>query len=241
MINPMTFFGGGTTHSWADPTTKKEYSYNWGFGRVTDTTESDVCNFYNLAFDAKMTKLTTKEKEVMEYTARDFDVTRNICKKVLNSYFGAGIVPIFDIKRAIFNPPYTIVIWEDGTRTIVKVQGNDIYDPEKGLAMCFMKKALGNKGSYYDTVKKYVGPYMFAEEVANTEFSSLNELAALMEKAKNRTWKIFIKTYKDGECVGIGKYHREYSRKCDATRIANQRFGDVECVKTIVTQEDNIE
>ena len=49
-----------------------------------------------------------------------------------------------DYDRAVFNPPATIVLWKDGTKTVVKCGENDVYDPEKGLALCFMKKALGN-------------------------------------------------------------------------------------------------
>lgn len=62
----------------------------------------------------------------------------------------------FDIKKVIFNAPATIVIWSDGTKTVVKCGDEDIYDPEKGLAMCFTKRALGNKGNYYNTIKKYL-------------------------------------------------------------------------------------
>ena len=56
-------------------------------------------------------------------------------------------------KRVIFNDPATIVIWEDGSKTIVKCQKGDVYDPEKGLALCFMKKALGNKGNFNNVLK----------------------------------------------------------------------------------------
>lgn len=56
-------------------------------------------------------------------------------------------------KRVIFNDPATIVIWEDGSKTIVKCQKGDVYDPEKGLALCFMKKALGNKGNFSTLLK----------------------------------------------------------------------------------------
>lgn len=78
----------------------------------------------------------------------------------------------FRIKKAIFNPPATIVLWEDGTKTVVKanepskkmivsVRGIELedvnaYDPEKGLAMCIAKKALGNKGKYYNEFKKWL-------------------------------------------------------------------------------------
>ena len=60
------------------------------------------------------------------------------------------------IKDVIFNAPATIVLWEDGTKTVVKCGKNDVYDPEKGLAMAIAKRALGNKGSYYETFKKYI-------------------------------------------------------------------------------------
>lgn len=60
-----------------------------------------------------------------------------------------------DIKKVIFHDPATIIFWEDGTKTIVKCQEGDIFDPEKGVAMAIAKKALGNKGNYYNKIKAY--------------------------------------------------------------------------------------
>ena len=59
------------------------------------------------------------------------------------------------IKNVIFNDPATIVFWSDGTKTVVKTQNNEGFDPEKGLAMAIAKKALGNKGNYFDEFKKW--------------------------------------------------------------------------------------
>lgn len=59
-----------------------------------------------------------------------------------------------NVIRVIYNNPATIVFWDDGTKTIVKCQEGDIYSKELGLAMCFVKKCLGNKGNYYNTFKK---------------------------------------------------------------------------------------
>ncbi|MCM1090066.1 MAG: hypothetical protein NC413_04430 [Muribaculum sp.] len=56
-------------------------------------------------------------------------------------------------EKIIFNKPATIVIWKDGTKTVVKCQKGDEYNPEKGLALCFMKKALGNKGNFNNVLK----------------------------------------------------------------------------------------
>lgn len=60
------------------------------------------------------------------------------------------------IKRVIFNDPATIILWADGTKTVVKCAKDETFDPEKGLAMAIAKKALGNEGWYYDIFKAYL-------------------------------------------------------------------------------------
>lgn len=60
------------------------------------------------------------------------------------------------IKDVIYNDPATIVLWMDGTKTVVKCSDYDIYDPEKGLAMAIAKKTLGNQGNYYETFKRWL-------------------------------------------------------------------------------------
>ena len=60
-----------------------------------------------------------------------------------------------DVERVVFNDPATVVMWSDGTKTVVKTR-NEPFDPEKGLAMCFAKKALGNKGRYYELFKRWL-------------------------------------------------------------------------------------
>jgi hypothetical protein len=67
--------------------------------------------------------------------------------------------PSITISKVIFNPPATIVFWKDGSKTVVKCQDGDVFDPEKGVAMAFMKKACGNTGKYCNEVKKWVVPY----------------------------------------------------------------------------------
>ena len=62
----------------------------------------------------------------------------------------------FAIKEVRFNGPATIVFWKDGTKTVVKANHGDTFDPEKGLAMAFAKKALGNKYEYYGKFQKLV-------------------------------------------------------------------------------------
>ena len=45
------------------------------------------------------------------------------------------------IEKVIFNPPATIVFWKDGSKTVVKAQG-DIFNPETGLAMAISRHYL---------------------------------------------------------------------------------------------------
>lgn len=59
------------------------------------------------------------------------------------------------ISKVIFNDPATIVIWCDGSKTVVKCE-NEEYDPEKGLAMAIAKRFFGNTGSYYDVFRKWL-------------------------------------------------------------------------------------
>lgn len=75
------------------------------------------------------------------------------------------------IKKVHFNYPVTVVLWEDGTKTIVRAGEGEEYDPEKGLAMAIAKKALGNQGNYYNVFKKWL-----PEEVNEEELSPLGEL-----------------------------------------------------------------
>ena len=80
------------------------------------------------------------------------------------------------IKKVHFSAPVTCVIWEDGTKTLVRTQEGDWYDPEKGLAMAIAKKALGNTGAYYDEIKKWVEPYnKECQEIQTALIASLVE------------------------------------------------------------------
>lgn len=77
------------------------------------------------------------------------------------------------IKKVIFNDPATIVIWTDGTKTVVKCSENDIFDPEKGLAMAIVKRAFGNDNSFHKIFKKWLPK---EEEDSNqVTFDSLSE------------------------------------------------------------------
>lgn len=49
------------------------------------------------------------------------------------------------IKKVIFNDPATIVLWDDGTKTVVKCSEGDTYSEWSGLAFCICKKLMGDE------------------------------------------------------------------------------------------------
>ena len=69
-------------------------------------------------------------------------------------YVPASIRETHGIRKVIFNDPATIVLWNDGTKTVVKCMEGDTYSQEKGLAMCICKKALGNQ--YHKVFKEWI-------------------------------------------------------------------------------------
>lgn len=74
-----------------------------------------------------------------------------------------------EIDRVIFNKPATIVIWADGTKTVVKCQKGDVYSKETGLALCIAKKALGNQGNFNDIFHKWIPEEDEAQEAESSE------------------------------------------------------------------------
>ena len=58
------------------------------------------------------------------------------------------------IERVIFNDPATIILWNDGSKTVVKRSYDDIWDSEKGFCMAIIKKLYGNTSF----IKRFMEP-----------------------------------------------------------------------------------
>ena len=63
---------------------------------------------------------------------------------------GSMIKPV--PKQVIFNDPYTIVNWEDGTKTVVKCMPGDTFNKDIGFCVAVARKVFGGHNQY----KKYV-------------------------------------------------------------------------------------
>lgn len=49
-----------------------------------------------------------------------------------------------DVEYIVFNPPATIVFWEDGTKTVVKAMEGEKFERYAGFAAACMKKMFGS-------------------------------------------------------------------------------------------------
>ena len=111
--------------------------------------ESIMCKWENDHENIPMCMDTKVFASAIAQLVRDIKTTRDIYNKKKESN-------TMEIKKVHFNPPLTVVIWKDGTKTFVKASENDVFDPEKGLAMAIAKKAMGNKYSYINEIKKHL-------------------------------------------------------------------------------------
>lgn len=60
------------------------------------------------------------------------------------------------IEKVIFNNPATIILWTDGSKTVVKCQPGDIYSKEVGFITAYLKKLLGNDNTFNKEINKWV-------------------------------------------------------------------------------------
>ena len=101
--------------------------------------------------------------EIKDYAfAREVLEASRVEKAIRDRRFYERQRDYFEIERVIFNPPATIVIWKDGTKTVVKCNGEK-FDQEKGLSMAISKRALAVGNRYHKTFKKFVSdeiPYL---------------------------------------------------------------------------------
>lgn len=93
------------------------------------------------------------------------------------------------ITNVIFNNPATIVFWSDGTKTVVKCDERDEFDPEKGLAMAICKKHFGG-GFYNDIFKKWI-PKEETPEIEIDGQITMTDIAEKFEKLAKAAKSMF--------------------------------------------------
>lgn len=155
---------------------------------------------------------------VAEYIKNDIKTTEEMRLRA-NPYLQSKI----KIKNVIFNNPATIVFWADGTKTVVKTNNGDIFDPEKGLAMAISKKALGNKGNYYDKLKKWLPKKEeTSKPIATSDIiDKLNQLSDFYNKTFNN--KPNLGTTSIISCDTCS-FEKGFSTRCISCEPYNYRY-----------------
>ncbi len=158
---------------------------------------------FNEKTDVRLSDTGKYKRYVLEWNeVPNFTTAINGVVRDASMFFGASRInkpykphDPFEIKDVIFNNPATIVLWADGTKTVVKCQEDDVYSEEVGLALCFAKKALGNKSNFNNVFKKWVpeveSDYEYCGTVDTDMAASIGvkspaEIMADVKKALNR-------------------------------------------------------
>lgn len=116
--------------------------------KTLDYIDTDVAITQKIFDMARVNANRTSLKEI----SRDFDWPSLDIRDLYPRSMIAALAP----SNVIFNDPATIVFWNDGSKTVVRAQGEDKFDPEKGLAMAFAKKMFGNNHDYYIQFKRWL-------------------------------------------------------------------------------------
>ena len=114
------------------------------------------------------------------------------CYDVDNEFIPARLSDV--ITKVSFQNPHTIVWWYDGTITRVKCSEGDTFDPEKGLAMAFMKASFGNR--YFRDMTKIIKNSDVNYEVKKRKKPAVKKTTTRKAPAKKTTTKTTRKTSK---------------------------------------------
>lgn len=123
----------------------KEYTY------VTDL-NLEVGKSYDIVADG-----ITKYKSPVTVVSIGKNLRCVGWRKITNATPVGTARPKDGLKKVVFDEEagVTVALWCDNTKTIVRCQEGDTFDKEKAVALCYMKKVLGNRGSFNETLKKW--------------------------------------------------------------------------------------
>lgn len=115
-------------------------------------TLQDFCDIFNIVNDVTKQKrmaLDHFDSLCYNYILHDKRIVEDTMYK---NIFHKGFTP----KKVIFNDPATIVIWNDGTKTVVKRREGEIDDKEKAVMYCILKKMCGSKSNMDKYLKTFL-------------------------------------------------------------------------------------
>ena len=179
---------------------------DWTLNKITIPPHDPWTNCAN--FEATLSGTLSNEGRIV------YSIDLDAVAKELNESLREYMKP--NIKRVIFNPPATIIIWNDDTKSVVKCQNGESYDAEKGFALAYLKKLLGNDNTFNKEIHKWV-----KEVEPKKPKLNLNEMTAAI--------KNYCITHTCNECklyTDIPCYEFCHSGNADIERNYNILFGE---------------
>lgn len=121
----------------------------------------DLFDLVDVVCDARFTDSSVRKWTTNTFTFGDpltCGETHSSGLTIINDGWSAMINYDTPMKptKCVLNPPATILFWPDKTKTVVKCQNGDPWDPEKGIALAMLKKYFGNTGKYNDIIRDLI-------------------------------------------------------------------------------------
>ena len=118
-------------------------------------------------------------------------------KEMLNKLFGGNdSMKNVDVKKIIFSGLKTIVLWTDGTKTIVSISKDEAkFDPEAAFCAAYTKKMFGTNSK----IKRIIKEKSNYEDFLKDKDERIKKRCAMCDEAIRRTMMGDDKEKKDDE------------------------------------------
>lgn len=122
------------------------------------------------------------------------------------------ITHVSQVNRVIYNNPATIILWNDGSKTVAKCMPGDTYDAEKGFLVAYLKKFVDG-----DTLREEMTKWV---DAADTDDNKPLTNGELMKMDGQKVWLVSLNydgrnepfdSYYSGWHMVNAKEHRLYS------------------------------
>ena len=133
-------------------------------GKMMSESRAHGCEVVEMSYGEMMKVIESAVSLIMEEVC-----SGNAGVKECLSQRGFNIGAVID--RIVYNDPYTIVFWADGTKTSVKAHDGDQYSRAVGLMMCWLKRDLGNTSAWLDMLRSAKALTADGDEPANEAVS----------------------------------------------------------------------
>lgn len=161
----------------------KEYLPNWDeyanqFKEISDKINNNLLKEY-----AKFDEVTLLDFNIDDVMVDKIKEERKMAEEKKLTI--RGKVYRKDIKQVIFQAPATIILFEDGTKSVVKVNGDDMYNKQIGFLLALCKGCFDNKS--YDVILRLIDDFNDQE---NKKEIKLKTYLNLPPKSSNYAGKI---------------------------------------------------